>query len=200
MNFRKYITISNIITTVLVILVLAMLFKHSFKGAVIENLMKIGLFQPSIPEAPKEDLAISGIPTEGEDVLFKNPEGHVIELGDLKGKVVFINFWATWCPPCIAEMPSIQKLYNNFKDNEKVMFLMVDVDDAPVKSKKFMDKKKYDLPVYTPVSPIPSSFMARAIPTTLVLNKYGKVVFKHEGTADYSNDEFATFINELIKQ
>jgi len=178
-----------------------MLFSSDFKGKVMENLMKVGLFQPSIPNEPLADLT-AGISASNtsEEILFRNMDGEVIELADQKGKVVFINFWATWCPPCIAEMPSINKLYSNFKDNESVVFMMVDVDNSPVKSQKFMDKRNFNLPIYTPASPIPSSYMEGAIPTTLVLNKYGKVVLKHEGMGDFSNEEFKTFVNQLIAQ
>lgn len=201
MNLKKKISLSNIFTGILVVFVLAMLFSPNFKGVVIQNLMKIGLFQPSIPDGSTEELTAGiSVNTYNEEILFQNMEGEVIELSDQKGKVVFINFWATWCPPCIAEMPAINKLYSNFRDNEKVMFLMVDVDNSPVKSQKFMDKRKFDLPVYTPASPIPSSYMGGAIPTTLVLNKYGKVVFKHEGMGDFSNEEFKVFVSKLIAE
>lgn len=201
MNLKKKITFSNIFTGILVVFVLAMLFSPDFKGLVIQNLMKIGLFQPSVPIGPTDELA-AGISaaTQGEEILFKNMKGEVIELGDQKGKVVFINFWATWCPPCIAEMPAINKLYSSFKENEKVMFLLVDVDNSPAKSQKFMDKRKFDLPVYTPASPIPPSYLGGSIPTTLVLNKYGKVVFKHEGMGDFSNEEFKTFVSHLAAE
>lgn len=201
MNLKKKITFSNLFTGILVVFVVAMLFSPDFKGLVIQNLMKIGLFQPSVPTGPTDELA-AGISagTQGEEILFKNMKGEVIELGDQKGKVVFINFWATWCPPCIAEMPAINKLYSSFEENEKVMFLMVDVDNSPAKSQKFMDKRKFDLPVYTPASPIPPSYLGGSIPTTLVLNKYGKVVFKHEGMGDFSNEEFKNFISQLIAE
>lgn len=201
MNLKKQLTVSNLVNVLLVAFVLGMLFVPSFKGVVMQGMMKIGLFQPDVPEGKTEQLESSFAANSIEqDVLFKNMDGEVIELADQKGKVVFINFWATWCPPCIAEMPSIQSLYNEFKGNEKVMFLMVDVDNKPEKSQKFMDKRKFDMPVYTPVSVIPKSYMDRSIPTSLVLNKYGKVVFKHEGMGDYSNKEFATFINQLINE
>jgi len=201
MNFKKYFTVSNLITTIMVVFVLAMLFIPSFKGGVMQNLMKIGLFQPKVPNGTTEELAASFAANDvTNDILFKNRKGEVIELADQKGKIVFINFWATWCPPCIAEMPSIQTLYNSFKNNDKVMFLMVDVDNSPSKSQKFMEKRKFDMPVYTPASPIPSSYMSGSIPTSLVLNKYGKVVFKHEGMGDYSNEEFTAFINQLIEE
>jgi len=201
MNLKKKISPSNIITGILVVFILAMLFSPSLKGAVMQSLMRIGLFQPSIPDETTEELAAgTSTNTYNEEILFKNIKGEVIELADQRGKVVFINFWATWCPPCIAEMPAINKLYSSFKEDEKVMFLLVDVDNNPVKSQKFMDRRKFDLPVYTPASPIPSSYMGGAIPTTLVLNKYGEVVFKHEGMGDFSNEESKTFVSELIAE
>lgn len=201
MSLRNKISLSNFFTGILVVFVLAMLFSPSFKGVVMQNLMKIGLFQPSIPDGPTVEVAAEiNTVTHNREILFKNMNDEVVELSDQKGKVVFINFWATWCPPCIAEMPTINKLYSNFRDNENVMFMMVDVDNDPIKSQKFMDKRKFDLPVYIPASPIPASYMGGAIPTTLVLNKYGQVVFKHEGMGDFSNAEFKDFVNQLIEE
>jgi thiol-disulfide isomerase/thioredoxin len=199
-NIKKHFTVSNLITAILLIFALMMFIKPDFKGYVIQNLMKIGLFQPNVPEGAQGIIADVKHPLKNESILFKSIDGQIIDLNDQTGKVVFINFWATWCPPCIAEMPSIQKLYSNFKDDERVLFLMVDVDNKPEKSQKFMDKRRFDLPVYTPASAIPSDLLGGAIPTTLVINKKGEVVFKHEGTADYSNEEFQNYIKELIKQ
>jgi len=201
MKLREKVTFSNIFTGIVLIFVAAMVLSPDFKGQVSQSLMKIGLFQPDVPEGTPDELANEFSATSmAEEILFKNPDGEVIELSDQKGKVVFINFWATWCPPCIAEMPSINKLYSEFRNNNKVMFLMVDVDNEREKSQKFMDKRKFELPVYTPASPIPPSYMSGAIPTTLVLNKYGKVVFKHEGMGDFSNEEFKAFLAKLAAE
>jgi thiol-disulfide isomerase/thioredoxin len=194
---NKY--LSNISTGVLVAFVAAMFLFPSFKGKVMQGLMKVGLFQPNIPDISKEEVVTEfASNTEMDRILFKNNDGEVIPLSSLKDKVVFINFWATWCPPCIAEMPTIQKLYSEFKDNEDIVFMMVDVDNQREKSQAFMDKRKFDLPIYTPAGPIPSSYLGGAIPTTLVLNKQGEVVFKHEGMGDFSNEEFKTFIKQLL--
>ncbi len=193
--------ISNIFTGVLVAFVAAMFFFPSFKGKVMQGLMTVGLFQPSIPDVSKEKpTAEFASNSENDNIFFENHKGESIRLSSLKGKVVFINFWATWCPPCIAEMPTIQNLYSEFKDNDKVAIIMLDVDNQREKSQKFMDKRKFDLPVYTPASSIPSSYLSGAIPTTLVLNKWGKVVFKHEGMGDFSSEKFKTFIKELIAE
>ena len=84
-------------------------------------------------------------------VVFKDGSGRTIDISKQKGKVLFINFWATWCPPCIQEMPSINTLKKQLNEKD-ILFLMVDVDDNYKKSSKFMEKNKYDLPVYTAVS------------------------------------------------
>ena len=197
---KKWLTISNVLTAVAMVFVLVMLVSPNFKGVVIQGLMKIGLFQPDV-SAKNEKTLISKI-SQGEKtgVLFKDEIGNVIDLSDLKGKVVFINFWATWCPPCIAEMPSINKLQEKFKDNKDFIILMVDADNKPEKSIKFMAKRNYNLQVFTPASQIPAELLGNALPTTVILNKKGKTVFKHEGGADYTNQEFITFLEALLKE
>ncbi len=178
-----------------------MFLSADFKGLVIQNLMKIGLFQPEVPDGAADQLVTRiSANEENKEILFKSPNGEIIKLADQKGKVVFINFWATWCPPCIAEMPSINKLFTGFRNSERILFVMVDVDNNRIKSQKFMDRRKFALPVYTPGGPIPSSYMSGTIPTTLVLNKKGKVVFKHEGMGDFTNEEFKAFLTKLISE
>src|SRR5690606_41335943 len=146
MSLRNKISLSSFFTGILVVFVLAMLFSPRFTGVVMQNLMKIRLFQPSIPDGLTVEVAAEiNTTTHTREILFKNMNDEVIELSDQKGKVVFVNFWATWCPPCIAEMPTINKLYSNFIDNENVMFMMVDVDNDQIKSQKFMYKNKYVL-------------------------------------------------------
>lgn len=201
MNIKKQLTTSNITSALLFGLLLAMLFIPSFKGAIMQAMLKTGLFSPDVPSGHSGKLATEfAANSETGDILFKNPQGDVIELGEQKGKVVFLNFWATWCPPCIAEMPSIQKFYDKFKDNPQIQFVLVDVDNQRVKAEKFMRRHDFTLPVYTPAGPVPASYMDGAIPTTLILNKYGQVVFKHEGMGDYSGDEFQAFIHQLINE
>ena len=72
---------------------------------------------------------------------LKDEKGASISLEDLKGKVVFINFWATWCSPCIAEMPTIQSLYENFKNDDEVKFVILEVDGNQEKAKNYFNDK-----------------------------------------------------------
>lgn len=198
-NYKKWLTRSNITTVLMLIFVLAILISPQFKGIIIQGLMKIGLFQPSIPEqSDQASYPVLASAETGEDIQFEDEEGKIIRLIDLKGKVVFVNFWATWCPPCIAEMPSINKLKDKFKDNPNIVFIMLDMDSDLKKSLKFMERKKYDLDVYIPASQISGDYFQGALPTTLLFDKTGRLVFKDEGVADYSNSEFEEFLKKTI--
>lgn len=133
------------------------------------------------------------------DLSFKDKAGNVVTLSALKGKVVFINFWATWCPPCIHEMPSINTLRQGFKDNKNIEFIMVDVDNDIDQSTAFMTENKYDLPLYTAAGEIPPEFLGGSIPTTVILDKNGKIVERLEGSRDYAAPEIAKALEELTK-
>lgn len=137
-------------------------------------------------------------PVAESPVSFKGEDGKIVALGSLKGKVVFINFWATWCPPCIQEMPSINELKKSFNGNQDIVFLMIDVDSEMEKSSAFMKENSYDLPVYVPASEIPSDFLGSAIPTTVILDKSGQIAARMEGGRDYTNPDIVKALNELI--
>lgn len=142
---------------------------------------------------------------EGESVTasgisFKDENGETVSLNSLKGKVVFINFWATWCPPCIHEMPSINELRKSFKGNDGIAFLMVDVDNKIEQSTAFMNKNNYDLPVYTAVGDIPPDYLGGAIPTTVVLDKKGEMVGRMEGGRDYTDPQIVGALNKLVNE
>ena len=132
-------------------------------------------------------------------ISFKNKSGETVSLSSLKGKVVFINFWATWCPPCIQEMPTINELKAKYKGNDDIVFLMVDVDNKMEKSTAFMEKNKYDLPVYVPASNIPSEYLGSSIPTTVILDKSGDMIARIEGGRDYTSPEIIKVVNELVE-
>lgn len=141
----------------------------------------------------------SSIPST-EEIIFKDEKGEKIPLSSLKGKVVFINFWATWCLPCRAEMPSIKKLKDSFDGDERVVFLMVDVDDDFNSSVKYIKKRKLGFTVYAPASKLPSSFLNHSIPTTVVLDKGGKIAFRAEGAVNYASSKMRTAIKTLVEE
>lgn len=141
-----------------------------------------------------------GFLDKGFDISFKAPDKSIINTQDLIGKVVFINFWATWCPPCIAEMPSIQILYDKFKDNKDIVFLIVDVDADLIGAERFMKSRKFTLPLYIPNSNIPSSFLKGAIPTTVILDKRGNIDVRLEGGRDYTAPQITQALQSLLSE
>jgi thiol-disulfide isomerase/thioredoxin len=192
---RTWFSLSNISNALFIVFFLAMIFVPEVKAWTIQKLMKVGLFQPDVPEIPVNRNTVSK-PAQFP-IVFKDAGGRIVDLATQKDKVIFINFWATWCPPCIAEMPAIQELYNQFKDEKNVLFIMADMDHDFAKAQAFMIKKGFDLPVYASVSKIPEEIYTGTLPTTVILDKSGNVSFHHEGTADYSNPEVAAFIRKL---
>ncbi len=134
------------------------------------------------------------------DLKFMDGNGAIISLSSLKGKVIFVNLWARWCLPCIYEMPSIAKLRKIYKDNDELVFLMVDVDGDIGKAKQFMDRKKFDLPVYIPYSEIPSDLFTGSIPTTIIIDKNNVVVGRQIGGADYASQEVTQLIAKLLNE
>jgi peroxiredoxin len=134
------------------------------------------------------------------DFTLDGINGDNLNFDEQRGKVVFINFWATWCAPCIAEMPSIQSLYERFENDPDVVFVMISVDSKKAKAKKFIDKKEFTFPVYYPnASRIPNVYSSDVIPTTYVIDKEGYIVYKKNGMASYDSDKFIEFINNLTK-
>jgi thiol-disulfide isomerase/thioredoxin len=134
------------------------------------------------------------------DLKFKDENGKTISLSSLKGKVVFINLWATWCPPCIHEMPSINELRKTFKDNDDLVFLMVDVDGKIDKASKWMKNKKFDLPVHVPDSEIPRELFTGSIPTTIIVDKKNNIVGRQVGAADYMSAEVIELMKNLLNE
>jgi thiol-disulfide isomerase/thioredoxin len=120
--------------------------------------------------------------------------GNVINLNNFKGKKVFVNLWASWCPPCRAEMPSIEKLYQSV-DTGKVAFVMLALDNDFEQSKQFVKKQGLNLPVYYPTENLPQLFNVQGIPTTFIFNEQGALIQRIDGGDDYDTDRY----RELLK-
>lgn len=182
----------NYSTIIAGILVLVLLFVPEAKAMMQQGLMKLGLFQPKLEKIVTANQEKANYAFEMLDTNEKT-----INLEDLKGKVVFMNFWATWCAPCIAEMPSIQKLYDKVKDDKEIVILTVEVEGKSDKVAKFMNRKNLTLPVVYPNSAIPPAFFNGSLPTTIILDKKGNIAHTTTGMADYSGQDILDFLDEL---
>ncbi|MDH5475832.1 MAG: TlpA family protein disulfide reductase [Cyclobacteriaceae bacterium] len=145
---------------------------------------------------------IEGVTNEKLDYNFKliDLEGNIVPMENFKNKVIFINEWATWCPPCIAEMPSIQNLYDEIGDNENIVFVMLTLDGNKKKIEKFIQKKDFTFPIYGAASALPEVLKSASIPTTFVVSKTGDIISKKVGMAKYDTDKFKAFMLEASKK
>lgn len=120
---------------------------------------------------------------------MKNSLNQVVDLAAFRGKKVFVNLWATWCPPCRAEIPSIEKLAAK-TDRSKTEFVMLSLDDNFEKAKTYAANNSMKLPVYYPAANLPQLFVTDGIPMTVIFNEKGEVVFNQVGSADYDTKVF----------
>jgi len=132
---------------------------------------------------------------------MKDLEGNKFSFDQYKGKVIFINLWATWCGPCKAEMPGIQSLSEKLKD-EPVEFVMLSVDKESALSKviAYLENNQYTFPVYMPHGYLPEQMQVPSIPTTFVIGKDGKVVMKETGTRNYDTRKMINFLTEQTRR
>ncbi|UKB85691.1 TlpA family protein disulfide reductase [Chryseobacterium sp. MEBOG06] len=189
---------SNWSTAILMILFIILLVNKDAKAWLMRQVASTGILNSHISE-PKEDHSGSGY-TSYAGFILKNEDGTVTDVSDLKNKVVFINFWASWCPPCRAEFPSVQKLYEKYKSNPDIVFLTVNMDDKTELGKTYLLEKGFSVPFLVPASSIPDVLYNGSLPTTVVLDKKGEIRLHHTGVADYSTDSFYEQIDELLKQ
>lgn len=129
---------------------------------------------------------------------LKDLKGKTLDVKQLKGKVLFINLWATWCGPCRAEMPSIQKLYES-ADKDKVAFIMLALDTEENRHKipKYIADKQYTFPVYVPNQSLPSQLNVSSIPVTFIIGKDGKIESKKTGASNYDTEKFRSYLHSL---
>ena len=120
-------------------------------------------------------------------------------MAQFKGKVIFINLWASWCPPCVAEMPSINDLYQSIKE-DSIVFLMISLDQDRNKALDYVKGKEFNFPVYFPAKSLPLQFQSETIPTTFVLDKSGNIAVEEKGLANYDNEEFRDFLRLLTNE
>lgn len=127
---------------------------------------------------------------------LQNLEGERLNFSEAEGEVVLVNMWATWCPPCIAEMPSLSKLYQDY--GKKVNFYFISQEEAG-KLQNFLEKKNYDLPVFQPLTQPPHSLEFTSLPTTYLISRSGEIVIRKTGAADWNSKSTRELIDDLLE-
>lgn len=139
-------------------------------------------------------------PQQATPVPFQNGQGDDVVLGDFMGQVVVVNLWATWCAPCIREMPTLDTLQKEMGDKGlHVVAMSQDREGEPI-ARPFMEKNEWsNLDLYV----APDLAFARAaevkgLPTTLIIDKQGREVARLQGTAEWDSEDIRTILQDLI--
>ena len=162
------------------------------------------LYLNEVIEAPKlepplpEDMKISTIDFESNVLQFSDLDNNIFSIQDFKGKNLFINYWATWCNPCLAEMPYMAELYEKYKNEDDIVFLYLSREELnAIKNYIPKDESLQQLPIYKIITD-DEFFATSGIPTTFIINSDGKVIVKDLGSAFWNDESVFKFIDNLI--
>ncbi len=166
------------------------------------SLLASGLWRATPPASPAAGPQVQLASLRADDYPYPLPlltlDGRPTNLRQFRGKAVLVNLWASWCPPCLAEMPGLQALYQK-TDTSKVAFVLISLDANPNKARALLKRKGYTMPVFFPAAPLPAPFDSPSIPSTVILTPSGRLADRHEGMADYDTPEFKAALEKLAR-
>lgn len=161
------------------------------------GLLATGAMNPDVEHMDEARETIEAPVTKADfGIELVNSKGEKVSMEQYRGKTIFINFWATWCPPCVAEMPGINDMYNDI-DKDKIEVLMVSFDRKFEKAIQYKNNNEFDFEVYAPTAAIPKMYDSQSIPTTFIIDSKGNLAFVHKGMADYNRADFKEFLKSL---
>lgn len=136
------------------------------------------------------------IPAEDYDIKLKGINTASTNLKDFRGKkILFLNFWGTWCKPCREEWPSIEKLYH--AKNGQMDFVLIAMMDDEEKVRKFIMENNYKAPVYLAETPISNTLLPKVFPTTFILDKTGRILQKETSSKDWNSKNSHQFLEKV---
>ena len=150
------------------------------------------------PEMTAPDMEVTSVDFDSNMLLFQDLDGTQFSLRDFQDKILFINYWATWCNPCLAEMPNMAELYNEYKDNNEIVFLYLSKEDTQTIIDYIpKDESLKYLPIYKIITD-DDLFATSGIPTTFIVNRKGEILVKDVGSALWNDSSVVNYINNLL--
>ena len=172
-------------------------YKGYYKTIAIKYVQEI-MEKPELSAPDPEEMEVTTIDFESNMLLFNDLEGNEFSLRNFENKVLFINYWATWCNPCLAEMPNMAELYNQYKENDNIVFLYLSKEDTDTIIDYIpKDDSLGQLPIYKVVTD-DDLFSTRGIPTTFIVNRNGEIVIKDVGSAVWNDQSVIDYLDKLL--
>jgi peroxiredoxin len=137
---------------------------------------------------------------EAPDFALKDLSGNEMRLKDFRGKVIFLNFWTTWCPACLVEMPSMEKLYREFK-NKDFVILAVDMQEDSETVRKFKARFKLSFPILLDTDGVVAAYYGvRGIPATYFVDREGNLYAAAMGARDWAGEDARQLVRNLLNK
>jgi peroxiredoxin len=154
----------------------------------------------SEPQQRSTSFALPTVGSQAPDFQLVDTQGNIRSLAAERGKVVLVNFWATWCPPCKAEMPSMEELYLNFgQGNFEILAINVD-DNGPEVMPGFLKKNPHTFPIlFDTAVQARTLYGVSMFPETFIVDKNGIIVRKVIGAIDWISPQVLSELNSLMK-
>jgi cytochrome c biogenesis protein CcmG, thiol:disulfide interchange protein DsbE len=136
-----------------------------------------------------------------QDFEIVDPNNNRMKISDMKGSVVFVNFWATWCGSCVEELPFVEKLFKSFAGNPAFKMVTILYKDNPQQALNFMKQTGYTFPVYlNPDESASKYFRITAVPETFIIDKKGILRTKVIGPAEWDSPQSIALFQSLIQE
>jgi thiol-disulfide isomerase/thioredoxin len=158
------------------------------------TLIRTGILAPeSVENINFETLQVQPESLDGMELVDEN--GKRVALGSFGEEVLLINLWASWCPPCVAEMPGLNALYEAEKN--EVGFVLITWDKTMEAAQNYRDRKGYSFSIYKTTGQVPQALRAGSIPTTFILDKKENTLYRHAGMIAFEEPEMREFLGKL---
>ena len=172
-------------------------YKEYYKDLSIMYLKEV-IEAPKLQPPSSQEMEVSTIDFESNMLQFSDLDNNIFNIQKFKGKNLFINYWATWCNPCLAEMPYMVELYEKYKNEKDIIFLFLSREELKtIKNYIPKDENLQKLPLYKIITD-DEFFATSGIPTTFIIDSGGEVLVKDLGTAFWNDKSVFTFIDSLI--
>lgn len=173
------------------LLILALLLPFSRKP-ISTVLNRVVMHRPAVLPENRQPL----LTEQDYDWKLADMDGNTVSFRAFRGKVVFLSLWATWCPPCRAEMPNIQRLYDDYAGR---LVMILASQEEPGQIRRFLEEQDYELPVYRLVQNPPEKLRASSIPTTYLITGDGRITVRKTGAARWDGAFFRSYLDTVLE-
>ncbi len=183
----------SILSDAVFVIIITLLIIPATRTDVAAFFIRLTSFSPSTLDSDERFM----VSNQARTWQLSDMQGNQVSFEMLNEKPIFINFWATWCPPCIAELPGIVDIYEKYKD--EVNFLLVS-NESRAKVRAFAKKNGFNQMLFYQNKTVPADFSSQSIPTTFIIDKKGIVVLSKKGVAKWNSNSIEEILDKLIAQ